>query len=94
MSVASVNYSSNGAVSPEPEFPSAQLSIRNVTKVFAGKRDMFSKLSRKASRDFTAIEDISLDIEIFWIDVGNTKGSINQRGPDTGNQNNKDASLF
>ncbi len=63
MSVASVNYSSNGTVPPEPEFPSAQLSIRNVTKVFAGKRDIFSKLSRKASRDFTAIEDISLDIE-------------------------------
>ena len=63
MSIASVNYSSNGAVSPEPEFPSAQLSIRNVTKVFAGKRDLFSRLSGKTSRDFTAIEDISLDIE-------------------------------
>ena len=63
MSIASVNYSSNGAVSPEPEFPSAQLSIRNVTKVFAGKRDIFSKLSGKTSRDFVAIEDISLDIE-------------------------------
>ncbi|WP_407659183.1 ABC transporter ATP-binding protein [Leptothoe kymatousa] len=61
--MASVNYSSNGAVSPEPEFPSAQLSIRNVTKVFAGKRDIFSKLSGKTSRDFVAIEDISLDIE-------------------------------
>ncbi|MEO1508329.1 MAG: ABC transporter ATP-binding protein [Cyanobacteria bacterium J06633_23] len=61
--MASVNYSNNGAVSPEPEFPSAQLSIRNVTKVFAGKRDIFSKLTRKTSRDFLAIEDISLDIE-------------------------------
>ncbi|MEM1254552.1 MAG: ABC transporter ATP-binding protein [Cyanobacteria bacterium P01_H01_bin.21] len=50
-------------MSPEPEFPSAQLSIRNVTKVFAGKRDIFSRLSGKTSRDFTAIEDISLDIE-------------------------------
>ncbi len=63
MSIASVNYSNNGAVSPEPEFPSAQLSIRNVSKVFAGKRDIFSKLTRKTSRDFLAIEDISLDIE-------------------------------
>ncbi len=63
MSIASVNYSHNGAVSPEPEFSSAQLSIRNVTKVFAGKRDIFSKLSGKTSRDFVAIEDISLDIE-------------------------------
>ncbi|MEL6231532.1 MAG: ABC transporter ATP-binding protein [Cyanobacteria bacterium J06627_3] len=61
--MASVNYSNNGAVSPEPEFPSAQLSIRNVSKVFAGKRDIFSKLTRKTSRDFLAIEDISLDIE-------------------------------
>jgi len=41
----------------------AQLSIRNVTKVFAGKKDFFSKLSRNTTRDFTAIEDISLDIE-------------------------------
>ncbi len=43
--------------------PSAQLSIRNVTKVFHGKRDIFSKLTGKASKDFVAIEDISLDIE-------------------------------
>ena len=63
MNTASVDYSSNGAVSHEPEFSSAQLSIRNVTKVFAGKRDIFSRLSGKTSRDFVAIEDISLDIE-------------------------------
>lgn len=62
MSIASINYSSD-TVSSEPEFSSAQLSIRNVTKVFAGKRDIFSKLTRKTSRDFVAIEDISLDIE-------------------------------
>jgi nitrate/nitrite transport system ATP-binding protein len=43
--------------------PTAQLSIRNVTKVFPGKKDIFSKLSRKTSKDFVAIEDISLDIE-------------------------------
>ena len=70
MSIAAVNYSNNGAVSSESEFSSAQLSIRNVTKVFAGKRDIFSKLSGKTSRDFVAIEDISLDIE------PNTFGSI------------------
>ena len=51
------------AVSPDLEVPSAQLSIRNVTKVFEGKQDLFSKLSRKTTKDFTAIEDISLDIE-------------------------------
>ncbi len=50
-------------VHSEPTIPSAQLSIRNVTKVFAGKQDIFSKLSRKTTRDFTAVEDISLDIE-------------------------------
>ncbi|PZO59560.1 MAG: sulfate ABC transporter ATP-binding protein [Phormidesmis priestleyi] len=47
----------------DPSEPSVQLSIRNVTKVFTGKRDFFSKLSRKTTRDFTAIEEISLDIE-------------------------------
>ncbi|MBF2035460.1 MAG: ABC transporter ATP-binding protein [Leptolyngbyaceae cyanobacterium T60_A2020_046] len=42
---------------------SAQLSTRNVTKVFYGKKDLFSRLSGKASNDFIAIEDISIDIE-------------------------------
>ena len=42
---------------------SAQLSIRNVTKVFHGKKDLFSKLAGKGSTDFVAIEDISLEIE-------------------------------
>lgn len=42
---------------------SAQLSVRHVTKVFHGQKDLFSKLSGKASTDFIAIEDISLDIE-------------------------------
>ncbi len=51
------------AVSPEPEIPSAQLSIRQVTKVFEGKRGLFNKLTRKTTRDFMAIEDISIDIE-------------------------------
>jgi nitrate/nitrite transport system ATP-binding protein len=43
--------------------PTAQLSIRNVVKVFHGKKDLFSKLSGKKSQDFVAIENISLDIE-------------------------------
>ena len=51
-------------VTPTDTFsPSAQLSIRNVTKVFHGKKDLFSKLAGKASSDFLAIEDISLEIE-------------------------------
>ncbi len=45
------------------EVSSAQISIRNVTKVFKGKQDLFSKITRKTTRDFTAIEDINIDIE-------------------------------
>ena len=59
----STDHLAGGVVLSEPTVPSAQLSIRNVTKVFKGKKDIFSKLSRKTTRDFTAIEDISLDIE-------------------------------
>ena len=62
-SVQSSNLSASIPVSPEREVPSAQLSIRNVTKVFEGKQDIFSRLSRKTTRDFTAIENISIDIE-------------------------------
>ena len=47
----------------ESMLPLAQLSIRNVTKVFSGKKDLFSKLTKKTSRDFTAIEDITFDIQ-------------------------------
>ncbi|MEL6556051.1 MAG: ABC transporter ATP-binding protein [Cyanobacteria bacterium J06621_11] len=54
---------SSESVSSEPEFPSAQLSVRNVTKVFEGKQDLFSKVTRKTTRDFTAIEGIDIDIE-------------------------------
>ncbi len=53
----------NDAPSMNTHSPSAQLSIRNVTKVFHGKQDLFSRLSGKSSTDFVAIEDISLDIE-------------------------------
>ncbi|MDA0672219.1 MAG: ABC transporter ATP-binding protein [Cyanobacteria bacterium] len=42
---------------------SSQLSIRNVTKTFPGKKGIFNQLSGKTSRDFTAIQDISIDIE-------------------------------
>ncbi len=43
--------------------PTAQLSIRNVTKVFRGKKDLFSQLAGRKSKDFVAIENINLDIE-------------------------------
>ena len=54
--------SRNGAVAQQSA-PSAQLTVRNVTKVFPGKRGIFNKLLGKQTRDFIAIEDISLDIE-------------------------------
>ena len=41
----------------------SQLSIRSVTKTFPGKSGFLDKLSGKSSRDFTAIEDISMEIE-------------------------------
>lgn len=59
----SLESGSSAPASPEPEFPSAQLSIRNVTKVFKGKQDLFSKMTRKTTPDFRAIEGINIDIE-------------------------------
>jgi len=43
--------------------PTAQLSIRNVTKVFPGKKGVFNKLTGKTKGDFVAIQDINLEIE-------------------------------
>ncbi|MEM9818874.1 MAG: ABC transporter ATP-binding protein [Cyanobacteria bacterium P01_D01_bin.6] len=60
MSLASVN----GFTPPMDQVSaSSQLSIRNVTKVFRGKKGLFNKLSGKTSRDFIAIEDISMEIQ-------------------------------
>ena len=65
--VDSIHQPNRRTVSSEPilspDIPSAQLSIRNVTKIFKGKQDVFSKLSGKTTRDFIAIENITLDIE-------------------------------
>ncbi|PZO43083.1 MAG: sulfate ABC transporter ATP-binding protein [Leptolyngbya sp.] len=59
MNVAPVN-----TVAPtEMRSPTAQMSIRNVAKVFPGKKDLFSKVTGKARRDFVAIQDINLEIE-------------------------------
>jgi len=54
------------SVSPRPVVHTslaAQLSIRNVSKIFPGKRDFLSKVLGKATSNFVAIEDISLEIE-------------------------------
>ncbi len=53
----------NPAASADLPSSTAQLSIRHVTKVFPGKKDLFSKLSGKTRRDFVAIQDINLEIE-------------------------------
>lgn len=42
---------------------SAHLSIRNVSKTYFGKRDWFSRATRKATLDYTALDDINLEIE-------------------------------
>ncbi len=59
MSLAPVNDVST----TKPLYSSAQLSIRNVTKVFPGKKGLFDRLTGKHKSDFTAIQDISLAIE-------------------------------
>ncbi|AFY70001.1 nitrate ABC transporter, ATPase subunits C and D [Thalassoporum mexicanum PCC 7367] len=40
-----------------------QLSLRHVSKVFPGKKGLVNKIMGKASSDFTALEDINIDIE-------------------------------
>nr|RNJ67950.1 MAG: ABC transporter ATP-binding protein [Leptolyngbya sp. IPPAS B-1204] len=42
---------------------SAHLSIRQVSKVYFGKRDWLSRATRKATLDYIALEDINLEIE-------------------------------
>lgn len=54
----------NSATPPvEQASPSAQLSIRNVTKVFPGKSGLFERMTGKTKADFMAIQDISMEIE-------------------------------
>jgi nitrate/nitrite transport system ATP-binding protein len=60
MSIAAM---SNSMMSANGDLVSAHVSIRNVTKVFPGKKNFLSKLTGKSTRDFMAIEDISMEIE-------------------------------
>jgi nitrate/nitrite transport system ATP-binding protein len=53
----------NSVTPPEQVSSSAQLSIRNVTKVFPGKKGLFNKITGKTTSDFMAIQDISMEIE-------------------------------
>ena len=42
---------------------SVQLCLRGVSKVFTGKKDWISRLTKKKTADFVAIDQIDLDIE-------------------------------
>jgi nitrate/nitrite transport system ATP-binding protein len=53
----------NSYLSADAPSETAQLSIRQVSKVFPGKRGLINQLSGKTSRDFVAIQDINLEIE-------------------------------
>lgn len=59
MSIAPMNSS----ILADQGLVSAHVSIRNVTKVFPGKKGVLNRLTGKTSRDFMAIEDISMEIE-------------------------------
>ncbi|MEL6500411.1 MAG: ABC transporter ATP-binding protein, partial [Cyanobacteria bacterium J06623_1] len=58
----SISYSTNQAVTQESP-TEAQISLRHISKVFPGRKGWLDKLTRQASADFIAIEDINLDIE-------------------------------
>lgn len=53
----------NSSIAADAPSATAQLSIRNVSKVFPGNRGWVKTLTRKTSRDFVAIQDINLEIE-------------------------------
>lgn len=42
---------------------STHVSVQNVSKIYAGQRDWFSRMTRRASVDFTALDNINLEIE-------------------------------
>lgn len=53
----------NSSITADAPSATAQLSIRNVSKVFPGQRGLVKRLTGKTSRDFVAIQDINLEIE-------------------------------
>lgn len=56
--------SNNNAVPAVAEVgEEVQLSLQGITKVFPGKKDWMSKLLRRTSPDFMALDEISLDIK-------------------------------
>lgn len=58
----STSFSLNQTVTTETA-GDAQISLRHIAKIFPGRKGWLNKLTGQASSDFTAIEDINLDIE-------------------------------
>lgn len=54
-------YSSN-TTSPLIETSTAHLSLRNISKVFPGRKSLVDKLRRRTSKEFVAIADIDLEV--------------------------------
>lgn len=42
---------------------SVHLSVQNISKIYSGKRDWFSRATRRASLDYMALDEINLEIE-------------------------------
>ena len=56
-------FSSNNPTVNSDRINDAQISLRYISKVFPGRKGWLDKITRQASSDFVAIEDINLDIE-------------------------------
>lgn len=56
------SFSSNSLSTVAP-IASAQLSLRNVSKVYSGRRGWTNRLMGRTSSDYIALDNISLDIE-------------------------------
>lgn len=54
--------SSVETTNPLAETSSAQISIRNVSMVYRGRRGWLNRLTRRTSKDYIALEDINFDI--------------------------------
>ena len=58
----STSFSNRSTVNTD-SVSDAQISLCHISKMFPGKKGWLDKLTRQASSDFMAIEDINLDIE-------------------------------
>jgi len=58
----STSFSNRSTVNTD-SVSDTQISLRHISKIFPGRKGWLNKLTRQASSDFMAIEDINLDIE-------------------------------